>query len=87
MNKTRKNENSLNLAERINVNSLNHTERINVDTLNLTERIYANSQYIVDAIVYLPKEITKTISKDDWSDDDKSKVDRLLCVLPLFNKK
>lgn len=49
--------------------------------------VMAEEQYIVDAIVYLPKEITKTPSKDDWSDDDKSKVDRLLCVLPLFNKK
>ena len=43
-------------------------------------------QYIVDAIVYLPMEITKTPSIDDWTEDDKKNVDKLLCVLPIFNK-
>lgn len=43
-------------------------------------------QYIVDAIVYLPMEITKTPSKDDWSKEDKKNVDKLLCELPIFNK-
>ncbi len=42
--------------------------------------------YMIDAIVYLPMEITKTPSKDDWTADDKSHVAPLLCVLPIFNK-
>lgn len=46
----------------------------------------AAKHYIVDAIVYLPMETTKTPSKDHWTNDDKKNVDQLLCVLPIFNK-
>lgn len=47
---------------------------------------YVSHNYTIDAIVYLPLDISKEPYKGDWTEEDKGKVDPLLVIIPAYNK-
>lgn len=47
---------------------------------------YVSSNYTIDAIVYIPLERSKFPDKSDWNDKDKEHIDKLLIVIPAYDK-